>query len=77
MMVNLLPGAVQVLQHIDTKLALNMLKRFNSSSHLWRAEKGEAEIDGKSFQIVTQVWHLWKEIEKEALSEDPYTTAQD
>lgn len=66
-MVNVLPGPVQVLHYIDTKMAWDLLKRLSGSSRLWRAEEAGAEIDGKSFQLVMQVWHLWKETQKEGL----------
>lgn len=66
--VNLLPGPVQVLQYIDTEMALDTLKRFSRLSHLWKAKEIGTEIGGKSSQVVKQVWHLWKKIHREGLS---------
>ena len=62
------PGPVQILQHIDPKMALDRLKRFSGSDHVQMAKEEGSEIGGKSFQVAMQVWYLWKEIQKKGLS---------
>lgn len=57
---DLTPGPVQILQHFDTKMALDRLKRFSGSSHVQMAKEEGSKIGEKSFQVAMHISYFVK-----------------